>query len=297
MAMLAAGVAREAVKRPRIIVGTSLFLAGSALAYGLGIVHAWRGATETDVALNGGKGTVTNVYVMPPKECHGGYDAKIEGAKAEINTRIKLGGLRIPTTVRASETFNGTIANQVCNTGINGTEVINKQTHHVTVTIGKEALTTMVFQKNPADPNAFTADNGIGVALYKNLANNVKTLPGGVDVKGPDQLQNRLRGWALLEAFDTSSQACGETAWKYLRSPYAEEIKKDVVAKNNTYADYKITEQDVTVAVPETVDLATQYGPQLHRTKDALREQNINITNVSAKECKPSAALQAPVRG
>ncbi len=282
----------ERSPRSRWTMGIVASAAGALI---LGGTNNVRGLADVEksVAVAGGKGVLEEVYPLK-EECHGGYRSRVEGAKAGINHKFKIFGATIPTSASASETFNGRVTNDVCNTGIAGKQRINTKTGHVTVTIPPEAFVTKVYQTDPTDPNAFTSDNGLEMALRKNLANLVKTLPGGLDVKGPDQTASWLRGLAVLGAFETASKACGEKAWQFMRDNYADSIADDIVADANRYRpDRPIDRQDVTVHLPETIRFEHQYGDQLRRTEEQLAGKGVTITRVdpASLQCESSGNL------
>ena len=291
MAMLALEAGRGFVGNhpdflKKTLAGVALVLAGP----GLGFVHAVRGEVQDTVAITGGVGTLDPPYVMDPKECHGGYDALITGSRAEMKREFR--GLPL---ARASETFTGKVSNIVCNTGVAGTQLVDKNTGHVTIKLPENAFSTFVFQTYPADPNAFVSDNGFSIAGYKALANYVKALPGGVDVKGPDQFASSFRGYALLAAYETSTRACGVKAWPYLKPIIRDEIVKQEVANANKYnSDKPKTAADFTVELPSDIMLESQYDKQLDAMTGELAAAGVTIQRPDPSElkCEESNAMR-----
>jgi hypothetical protein len=254
------------------ILGTALAVAGWFLAQTI---------IQKEVKITAGEGMLKEVFIMPPKECHGGYINAVSGTKAEVNMKIHVPftPVEVPTTFRASEGFTGDVTDEVCNTGINGQKTVDTKNHKITIDIPPEALQTTVYQTNPADAKAWTSDNGMAVAIMKNAGNVIKTLPAGLDLKAGDELQAKLRGWALLSAYDLSTKGCGNTAWPHLKPLYAVEIKKGIVDQNNSaLGATKITLEDVTVNLPDKVGFKNQYEEQFAAIQDKLVKSGVNFT-------------------
>lgn len=254
-------------------------LAGS-IVVGGAVVHEIFSGVEKEKTIVSKGGQLKSVFVMEEKECHGGYIATVN-AKSELNIKKKIPftNIKVPTTLRASEEFTGDVTNEVCNTGVDGERVTDLDTGKIHITIPAEAFTTTVYETNPADAKAWKSDNGFGAAMMKNIGNLVKVLPGGVDAKGGDQLQAKLRGEAKTAAYEVSAKSCGVKAWDILRQPYAEEIKESVVRENNQAIGAKqITEADVTVDLPEKIEFDTQYTKQFEDMQIAAKKHGVNFT-------------------
>ena len=244
---------------------------------------------KTETHISAGEGALKSTFELD-KECYGGYVNEVKGAKAEINK--KLFG-KIGTTFKASETFNGDITSEVCNTGVDGEMIVDSKTHKTTVTIPATAFETTVYQTNPADTKAWTSDNGAAVAIMKNFGNTVKVLPGGLDVKAGDELSSKLRGWALLSAYELSSKGCGKTAWPHIKDGYADKIKEKVVTNNNTFnKDIQITPDDVTVNLPDTIAFKNQYEAQFTDIQSKLAKADVKFAKIDPNSfvCKDMPA-------
>ncbi len=270
------GIALSSLNEIRKFYPTMIAAGAATLALGgLGLAHNFFGSIKTETTLTAGEGALKSTFALD-KECYGGYVNEVKGAKAEINKKI----FGIGTTFKASETFNGDVTSEICNTGIDGEMVVDKKTHQTTVTIPATAFETTVYQTNPSDAKAWTSDNGAAVAIMKNFGNAVKVLPGGVDVKGGDELSSKLRGWALLSAYELSSKGCGTTAWPHIKDAYAAKIKDKVVANNNTFSDIQITPQEVTVNLPDSVAFKNQYESQFADLQSKLTKTDVKFNKV-----------------
>jgi len=270
-----------------------------------GVVWGLEGAVETDATIDGGHGTVKEWYNLAPFECHGGYKTHIADAMAKFDHRVNIGPFHnIPTSMSASETFNGDLMVVTCNaqdtTQARAQETIDDtgKQRKITLALTPDAFSTIVYQVDPSDDKAFTSDNGLLWSLAKDFANTVKALPGGLDFHGPDALDNKERGWALEAAMDTATKACGPTAFSIGRDAYAQELTDEIVHQNNMYNKQRlVSNKNVTVEMPEAKDmhLSNQYSADLAKTKDLLKKNGIVVTAPSASKAKCEADPNAKV--
>lgn len=284
MLSIAAEMAGRATKFPgaRFI---GLVALTSTTAGTLGFVHGISGIVEDEVTLNGGTGTIVAAYRMPPNECHGGYDTEVAGAKAEFNKKINIGTFSIPTTYKASETFNSVVKNEICNTGVDSKIEFDKKSNHLTWTVPAKSLTTRVYTKDLTDEGMFTSDNGAAAAVYKNFANLVKVLPAGLDVKSADELRNRLQGWATLAAYTTSTEGCASIAWKYVKPLYEKELIKQAQS-NALFGGRKLSPSDITINLPDQVEFKNQYAGQLDKIQDDFGRDGVTIHRLDPNKLK-----------
>jgi hypothetical protein len=252
-----------------------LVVTGAVLT-GLAVLHT---TVEDRETLSSKGGVIKAVYLLPANVCHGGVDARLN-AKTEVNKLFHVVGLTIPSTARASETLNDDLTAQVCNTGkAQGERILDPKNHHVTVNIPSEAFTTVVYQTDPSNKNAWTSDYGIASMIQQNFGNFVKTLPAGLDYKGGDVKTNVLRGETLLYASEIMSKACVPNAWPTLKPGYAEEVRKDIVeTNNNSLGATKITEADVTVNLPDTIMPNNQYTEKFNGLRKDAEAKGVKFT-------------------
>jgi len=268
-----------------------------AIAGADGALNALEGSPT--VTTEAGEASVTRVFSMPPKECHGGYDVEVNGAKAKINKAIPI----LPDNWASIE-FNGKVTAEVCNSSDPNksayTVVIMDKgdDRHVTATLAPDAFTTTIYQTNPTDAGAYKYDNSIVGAAVENFSNFAKSIPVGVEMTGADAVQNTLRGLALEQAFADASGACGATAWEPLRPIYEEQLVSQVVDNNNLYADqaHQITADDVTVNTPEPsqIQFETQYSDDLEKIEKDFNDDGLTLTaaSVSMANCTLNTNMQ-----
>lgn len=256
----------------------------------LGGVHSARYILEHEATVNQGTGTVTTVYKMPRKDCYGGYDTGIKGAKAELDGKKFFG------VGKVSQTFNGSISNIVCNTGVDGQITIDTAKHTAAVTVPPEALTTIVFQTSPDDPNAWTSDFGVLAGVKRNFDTFVKTLPGGIDAKGSDETESKVRGWALSGAYKLSSEQCGAAAGPYVMPIIQSGIKQQVADNSKLYGSTEIPAENVTVNTPTSVAFRNQYSDQFDKLQKDLESHGVTLTVGTSGTCMPATDVEVQNR-
>lgn len=286
----------------------------AALALASGGLYGLQNRTEEGLSIDGGTATLEAVWSMPGKECHGGYEVMVEGAVAEAEVALDLGvissipGVSTVTTYKASETMNGLVTNEICNA--ESPELLEQQLiiedgpdgRKLTLNVEADAFTSTVYLTDPTDPGLFTSDNNFVAGVHDAFANVVKSLPGGLDVEGPDRISSQLRGYAMLGAFDTSSRGCGQLAWGLLRPLYAHELQIAVAADNNAFdPDIPVDPEDVTVNLPSEVTFTNQYTDQFKEIRGEIEAGGVNVSYPSAESlsenCKAAPDVQVEQRG
>lgn len=277
---------------------------GGAALFGLGLWHGMMDRIDVAESADGGRGTIEDVYTLPPKECHGGYDVMIEGARGRLHVEADL-KIYTQELLDAHMTFNGKMTAEVCNAS--DPELAQAQLEITTengerkieATIAPEALTTTVYATNPEQVVNVWGGNVVTMA-GDTFANIVKALPGDLDIRSMDKMQSRLAGLAFLAAAKTTSEACGPQAWELLREPYAQQVAEGIVAHYNVDREHPISIDDVTVNVPEAdqVKFTTQYTDQLNDKKEEMEKQNISWSapDVSESDCEAAPNIQVEDR-
>jgi hypothetical protein len=297
--------ARETKKRYGTFAGFGIAMA-SVLGAGT-LAGGWLKdniGTEDSVAARAPQAVVTKTYPLPPKACDFGYDTAVTNSTVAYNKKLKIGTYSIPTTISASETFNGTIKNMLCNTTDPGQEVVtfdpNKNTLSVKFQGSSQPFDVVVSQADPTDPNAYTPHNGFLMAQFKNAANNLDALglapfvashlPNGDNItQGPNRLDNFLRGEALMGAYAVSSEACGKSAYAKLLPQMQQHIGDVAFHTFQTFnvdpaEKAKLTREHVTVSMPspDGVVMHDQYAGRSNNDRQRLAAAGINFSGFDA---------------
>lgn len=248
-----------------------------AVMAGLGLIDRLELGVDRSLALSYGKGTLQSTFVMPARECHGGYINQVKGAKATFEAKLHVSSWSIPITAWISEEFNGSMTSQVCNTGIKGNMTTDFKAHTESVNLPEGSLTTVIYRTNPT-VNAFTLDEGLAAAQLSGEIGILNTIPG-VQIKTMDDIEGYLQGLAQLAANETSATVCGEKAWMHLKEPYKDQIKQLEAARlNNQHATgYEWKPTDITVNAPDAANFTTQYGDLLDQTLQNIKDKGLSI--------------------
>ena len=282
-----------------IALGLAVKLAGVGLAVtvplGLGVIDSFRHnvKVETDLTVSAGKGEVTKEFVMNAIECHGGNVSHISGVEANYQKKIDALVWTSPSIYGVSAEFNGHLTTLFCNTGISGTLIIDRQTHHVRAVIPSDAMTTIVYRTDPRE-KVFKSGNDLGAGFINAFENDVKSIPfTSLNPNIGDSTQARVEGMAELEADNVATKSCGVVSYPDLKLAIANEIADDIVKQSNNYTDYTITRADVEVDMPETISGDNQYTPLVQNLDTYSKQNGITLTLPTQKAvCTPLNAGQ-----
>jgi len=275
-----------------VFAGSLIVAAGAVLGAGDYAHH--HPLTKTEVAVSAGKGMLTAVRSLAvPEACYGVYQNDVTGAKATFDYSFTPFGLKIPTTLSASSTFNGNLTSKVCNPSMDLSLSYNKATNRYKLTLPAGSFRTDVYRTNPT-VNAFTPDNGALMALTKNAENIINALPE-LQAHTTDGLMGKLDGYAELAADQTSTEACGPKAWDHLKPLYEKSLKAQMVNEAYRWApDLKLTEQEIDVEVTGEFHPTNQYDKLLKETKPLAEKNGVNfvLPDPSKLVCTDSPGLQ-----
>ncbi len=249
---------------------------------GLGFVHSLRHEVGSSVTLDGGEGVVVSTYVMPPTECHGGYVTRVTGATATRGLTIH--GADIPGAW-ARETYSGDIVTQVCNrsTAEKAVRKVDHDNHKISITIPADAMSTIVFEKDPTQSKS-TPQDGFAFARFTNDLNTFNSLPLGLKIDTSNDLHSWLGGVARLSAYNTASHACSDKAWPMLQPLYNAEIQKDEANNANQFlfpGEKPYAPSDVSISTPTEMNVENQYGSRLTEISDQLKADGVTLDVVS----------------
>jgi hypothetical protein len=288
--------AKELLHNRAVRMGAGVLAVASITGLGMaaGVVH-----TQETVSVDGGSGELKDVRAITPEECLSAYTSEIKGARANFHTTLEVGPFSIPTTFDDQEEYNGTLTSKVCTHPKDYLVHVDTQKRSATAQIPASAFTTTVYAENPVKDDVHTVSNGIAMVALKNVTNIIKVIPN-VNFEGKtDDLVGNLRALAFLGAQSTQAEACGKTAWPYLKPIETKQLQESL-AKNIEVQEPFISKgqpqlkpEEINVVLPETITFTTQYTDKLKAAEQEMKANGVTFEKpASGVVCKPSKQLK-----
>jgi hypothetical protein len=257
---------------------------------------------QESLQLDGGSGEVIDVRAITPEECLSAYSSDIKGARADFNLTVSVLGKKVGTTYSDTEEYNGVLTSKVCTHPQGYVIHVDTKSRTATAEIPASAFTTTVYAENPVKDDIHTVHNGLAMMALKNTTNIIKVIPK-VDFEGKtDDLVGNLRALAFLSAQATQAEACGKSAWPYLKPIETKQLQESLAKNIDVQEAFiakgepKLKPEDINVVLPESMTFTTQYTDQLKANEQAMKAKGVTFKKpIGGVECNPSQQLKETV--
>lgn len=283
-----------------IAAGMALASAGLMTGAPLGFVNKLRHSVsvESTVGVEEGEYNTDSVFTMEPNTCSVGGITEVRNTAAYIDSKVELGPVSSPTAHAEQRIVRSGLAWFLCSNGKDGTLFFDKQTGAAKLKFDKDSFNVLVMQTNPAKTQ-FANNNNLVRYLTDRTTNDVieaariaglEGVIGAADGTPSERRDNFLRGFALLNAFNTVSKVCVPNTYNTLKPLLEAQLKNEIIADSHNYATVPATLESTVVEMPYEINIVSPYQAVTDATLNEIKSKGINLVSppIDPEACKVS---------